>query len=45
MVFEVVNVLKILERDSKEFEESDMLNLDEVELVVNMYDKLLYGIE
>lgn len=42
MVSEVANVLKTLEKDGKESEETDMSNLDETELV---HDKLLHGIE
>lgn len=41
LVSEVANVLKTLERDGNEFEESDTANMDEAELT---QDKLVHGI-
>lgn len=43
VVFEVVNVLRILERDGGEFFESGVLNLVGIEVEVGECDKLLSG--
>ncbi|KAG0619294.1 hypothetical protein M758_4G129500 [Ceratodon purpureus] len=45
MISEVANVLKTLERDSKESSESDVSKSEEAEAAVEGHDKMMHGLE